>query len=784
MPIQEQAFFDVRETLGPEGAGLFVHLREDQTRAIEEAIRRASNAAIVYFAPGEYTLHRIRDEYGAWQGDLELGANVTLWLDPDAKIVLDDSRLVILGGMVAPIAPIFDERGAGMVLLGGDLKDVFPEWWGATGDRLHDDSDAIQRAIDAASARRLPQSKSTAHRGQLRQPIPVTLRRMYSVGRTVVVGRALAPTPDNSRLLSGFGVPSRVSATLRGLNVGTTEYAAGLRALNWRTLELGPEESVLERAMERAVLRLDLAYGSLLENVTLDANGEADYGLLLNSGQGGSGGEQTHAVSVRGCTFRGARKTQVQIGPPRVRAEVGARSITVVSANERQTLQIPAEAVRNGNGDIPGFNLRSCRVECHPVAGLEAPLGIQFRTNNGVALRVADTVFVGAARACIDVTMGMVLIEGCEFHNTFREIPSPRNSKPAIASGFEEPLGEDVFLTASGSLTDNAQPLSGNGYVAMASCRSRSTTLFGTPNPHLFNVSNGRPVRSNLILGCRHEPPAPVEAPSVRWGRTAVGSVVRAGTSRRYGSDGTLCVVGSYLGGEMQVVTRAAQSVLLASRTTLSGNRAEIVVPSPHRTRGMTTVIFGLQCVAALFALLSCIGCQRAEPSSPADAGSDLGIAVKPDVPPPNDNGISPRVDTGTRLDARPRPDLVFEDPPDAGAAEDASSIDAPVLDAAPDAPLQDVFIDIPRYIDPQWAMEDVIRRDIEVAPLPDAAFVDDFGPARQMRASCPAVTDGDERIAAPRLLFPMSPMRATSQRPTLFWSLPPRMDGAHRALP
>ncbi|MEZ4390393.1 MAG: hypothetical protein R3A48_04795 [Polyangiales bacterium] len=41
------------------------------------------------------------------------------------------------------------------------------------------------------------------------------------------------------------------------------------------------------------------------------------------------------------------------------------------------------------------------------------------------------------------------------------------------------------------------------------------------------------------------------------------------------GSDGTLCVVGSYLGGEMQVVTRAAQSVLLASRTTLSGNRAE-----------------------------------------------------------------------------------------------------------------------------------------------------------------------------------------------------------------
>ncbi|MEZ4390394.1 MAG: FG-GAP and VCBS repeat-containing protein [Polyangiales bacterium] len=234
-----------------------------------------------------------------------------------------------------------------------------------------------------------------------------------------------------------------------------------------------------------------------------------------------------------------------------------------------------------------------------------------------------------------------------------------------------------------------------------------------------------------------------------------------------------------YLGGEMQVVTRAAQSVLLASRTTLSGNRAEIVVPSPLRTRGMTTVIFGLQCLAALFALLSCIGCQRAEPSSPADAGSDLGAVAKPDVPPPNDNGIGRRVDTGARLDARPRPDLVFVDPPDAGAAVDASSIDAPVLDAPPDAPLRDVFIDIPRYIDPRWAMEDVIHRDIEVTPLRDAAFVEDFGPPRQMRAICPAVTDGDETIAAPRLLFPMSPMRATSQRPTLFWSLPPGVDGA-----
>ena len=48
-----------------------------------------------------------------------------------------------------------------------------------------------------------------------------------------------------------------------------------------------------------------------------------------------------------------------------------------------------------------------------------------------------------------------------------------------------------------------------------------------------------------------------------------------------------------------------------------------------------------------------------------------------------------------------------------------------------------------------------------------------------QARASCAEITDGDPAIAAPRLVFPMSPMRVTSQRPTLFWTLPPGVDGA-----
>lgn len=56
---------------------------------------------------------------------------------------------------------------------------------------------------------------------------------------------------------------------------------------------------------------------------------------------------------------------------------------------------------------------------------------------------------------------------------------------------------------------------------------------------------------------------------------------------------------------------------------------------------------------------------------------------------------------------------------------------------------------------------------------------ISDFGPARQMRRSCPAATDGDPSIPAPRLLFPTSTMRVTSQRPTLDLALPAGVDGA-----
>lgn len=63
-------------------------------------------------------------------------------------------------------------------------------------------------------------------------------------------------------------------------------------------------------------------------------------------------------------------------------------------------------------------------------------------------------------------------------------------------------------------------------------------------------------------------------------------------------------------------------------------------------------------------------------------------------------------------------------------------------------------------------------------ASLPVRTF-ESFGPARQMRHVCPGVLDGEAGIPAPRLIYPLSGLRATSRRPGFRWELAPGTIGA-----
>ena len=68
------------------------------------------------------------------------------------KITLGDYNLTINGPLTAPISQRFVENGAGKVSFGkGYVKGLYPQWWGAVGDGVTDDTAAFLAAINAAS---------------------------------------------------------------------------------------------------------------------------------------------------------------------------------------------------------------------------------------------------------------------------------------------------------------------------------------------------------------------------------------------------------------------------------------------------------------------------------------------------------------------------------------------------------------------------------------------------------------------------------------------------------
>lgn len=767
-------FKNVREIWGmrPDATGLVNVTRENLAQLHQAQRTTSARGLILYFPPGRYVIrgtNPLWPFYRAWQGDLVLSPNITAWFDHEAILVLRRCRAVLMGGLVAPREQIFSEDAESMVILGGALPNLLPEWWGASGQpgaNTARNRQAIQSAIDAASLRRSPiVLNAPGSLSRSRRPLPVLLSSVFSVNGPVTMGRPVVfPNAASSAELGAadlkpdsvvaFGKEPYIATTIRGVVNGGRGDLGGIRAVT------GGRYDFSDGTGSTVLLQIRNAYAGVIQDPLVDGAGTVDHTVVLTPT---ADVQQMHSVTVQRCHFRGGRKSQLHVGPPR--QPTGERTIEVedsarvfqgtgqsagTALNARFQFDVPFESAPYSSGDMPGLSVERCLIECDPRLPF-SPRGIVLRASQGVAIRVSENRFAGRSIAFIEALATLALIEGCRFANEYYDPGHPQGSedhwappRPNIVEariGFELPRGEDIYLGADlfGPLTrsKSAGPFGipesnpSEGALAIFNCVSRSLRFFGTTRAGI--LQNKRSERNSMILGCLHwsgvggSRSGHPDLASVSWGRARVDAY-RVMTDRWPGVQAGACfsVIGSLLDLGMIVWQGAAQSVLLAC--TGADLRHG---PSYRETRpGITspTLTFGLMSLALLLSMLPGCGTNASPSQQDASIADDHPMDV---------------------LDARsPSSDI----PPRDGATPDA---DAPLTDAG-DTP-----------------------RDRPPPSDPSARDFNNYGPARQMRRDCPARPEGDPALAAPRLIFPLSTMRVTSQRPTLSWALPEGVTGA-----
>lgn len=111
----------------------------DDTTAITDALT-AGAGQTVYFPPGTYKT----------TADITVAAGTNLRFENGASIVVATGKTLTINGLVqAGPYKIFSCSGTGKVIITGVVREVYPQWWGAAGDGVTENSDAFQLTSDA-----------------------------------------------------------------------------------------------------------------------------------------------------------------------------------------------------------------------------------------------------------------------------------------------------------------------------------------------------------------------------------------------------------------------------------------------------------------------------------------------------------------------------------------------------------------------------------------------------------------------------------------------------------
>lgn len=164
--------------------------------------------------------------------DLTIPDNITIKLERGAILTIANGKtLAFNGGLEAELFQIFTWTGTGEVVFGaGSIKEIYPQWWGAKGDGVTDNTAAIQAAINAVPAKGalvFPSGTYLTGRLRLKSHIKLLGRGgvLQAAGNNAVLSNWDPATYDKTTRADSQGAIDCVFATLDGLHL-TSSYAA------------------------------------------------------------------------------------------------------------------------------------------------------------------------------------------------------------------------------------------------------------------------------------------------------------------------------------------------------------------------------------------------------------------------------------------------------------------------------------------------------------------------------------------------------------------------------